>query len=576
MSSGPLLVVLVLACSLLSARCAPNRPHIVFILADDLGWNDVGFTGNSDLQTPNIDTLAYSGRILSHYYAQPTCTPSRAALLTGKYPIRTGMQGYPLSPSEPRALPLDHKTLPEYLKDLGYQTHLVGKWHLGYYDWKFTPLARGFDTHFGYMNGFVGYYDHYMNAKNMSGHDFWRGTQQQKHLKGRYMTDLLTEETERLIEAAAENENPIFLLLSHLAVHSGNPGKDHEYPEDDIKRFSYIKDENRSKYAAMVWNLDKSVGRVVKALAKNDLLDNTLIVVTSDNGAQTRGLYANDGSNYPLRGLKFTMFEGGIRTVAAVWNAQIHGQEYASLTSLFHVTDWLPTLYEAAGGDLTDLSGMDGKSQLTSIANDGENDSQYNLRSEILLNVDERLGLSGIRYKNWKYLNGSYLNGSYEDHFGDYRNELYTYSMADLAKSEVAKDLKTKFPSLPVNNKAHVSEIRRENTIQCDKKDVRSKCNLVEGPCLFNLHLDPCEQENLYSEEQDIAIILQAKLDTYRSQITPQLNTVDDPAGNPKLHNDSWMPWRGGSICRRDQCPRSAATTFFSSKLCFAGVIGIF
>ncbi|KAF4519021.1 hypothetical protein B566_EDAN009784 [Ephemera danica] len=281
-----------------------SRPNIVFILADDLGWNDVGFTGRSDLQTPNIDALAYHGRILSQHYSQPTCTPSRTALLTGKYPIRTGMQGFPLTPGEPRALPLDQRLLPQYMKELGYQTHLVGKWHVGCHEWKYTPTARGFDTHFGYLNGYIGYYNHTMDILNMTGHDFWRGVEPMYDLRGRYVTDLLTEESVRLIENAGskKNSDPLFLLISHLAPHSGNPGSYHEYPEEDLERFNYIPDMNRRKYAAMVWNLDKSVGHVVKALAETKMLHNTIIAFVSDNGAQTIGLFPNDGSNYPFRG----------------------------------------------------------------------------------------------------------------------------------------------------------------------------------------------------------------------------------------------------------------------------------
>jgi len=124
------------------------------------GFHDVSFRGSNDIPTPNIDALAYAGRILDRHYVLPTCTPSRTALLTGKYAVRTGMQGYPLRMGEKRALPSEFTLLPEYLKKLNYSTHIVGKWHLGFKRWCYTPTHRGFDSFFGYYNGVIGYYDH--------------------------------------------------------------------------------------------------------------------------------------------------------------------------------------------------------------------------------------------------------------------------------------------------------------------------------------------------------------------------------------------------------------------------------
>ncbi|KAF4517307.1 hypothetical protein B566_EDAN008642 [Ephemera danica] len=337
-----------------------NRPHIIYILADDLGWNDVGFTGNSELQTPNLDALAYNGRILTRHYSQTLCTPSRTALFTGRYPIRSGMQGSPMLPPEPRALSLNEKLLPQYFKDLGYQTHLVGKWHLGYYDWKYLPTTRGaFDTHFGYWNGFPQY-----------------------KLRGRYVTDLLTEESVRLIEAAGKKDksDPLFLFISHLAVHAGNPGdNDLEYPVDDLDRFSYIPDLRRRKLAAMAWNMDKSVGQVVKALADNNMLSNSIIVFASDNGAQTIG---------------------GIHTTAFIWSKDLHGKGISR--QLFHLTDWLPTLFHAAGGNMRELTGLDGRDQWENLLQEATGDlnkDEYAGREELLVNIEDRTGQRNANYE---------------------------------------------------------------------------------------------------------------------------------------------------------------------------------
>lgn len=255
-------------------------PHIVFILADDMvirqyaestpcqtyhqrqpktqGWNDVGFHGSGQIPTPNLDALAYGGLILNRYYVTPLCTPSRSALMTGRHPIHTGMQHTVLYAAEPRGLPLAERLLPEHLRRLGYATHCVGKWHLGHYRRVYTPLERGFDTHLGYWTGHQDYFDHRAEERGSYGLDMRRGMAVAHDLAGRYTTDVLADESVRLI-AAHNRSRPLFLYMAHAAVHSGNPDNALPAPPQTVAQLAgRIADINRRRFAgncggALVW-----------------------------------------------------------------------------------------------------------------------------------------------------------------------------------------------------------------------------------------------------------------------------------------------------------------------------------
>nr|CAD7200791.1 unnamed protein product [Timema douglasi] len=563
-----LLTSLVLLMASMMVPCLTvAHPHIVVIIADDLGWNDVGFHGSDQIPTPNIDALAYHGVILNRHYTMPTCTPSRTAFLTGKYPIRTGMQGFPIKAGEPRGIPLEERLLPERLAQLGYSTHLVGKWHVGSHRVDYTPTRRGFASHFGYWNGYIGYFDHniqqgdgivifhhgrnyslkglfflpisyysspvaslvltdssqltsdsqhlahegspgpqnihkvqrregrrgnsgkkqetwennlmggldpvgeaagaslgkivgcrqgnadisyrernflpriaegrgdteigrgcgethengWRNIKREGGsekkraghgtglprfddrhitcnedekrahthihmHSGWaerqpegshgeleprpdeaglrpwlgalapqlhrlppgssvssggphrtvfdasvdkcggggggvvianapydrefRGLDLHRDLdpalenRGQYATDVFTREAVDII-LSHDKARPLYLQVAHLAVHSGNDTLRLEVPDVDAneRRFSYITNPRRRLFAGMLARLDESVGKIVEAMAERGILDNSILVFLSDNGAQTFGLHTNEGSNWPLRGL---------------------------------------------------------------------------------------------------------------------------------------------------------------------------------------------------------------------------------------------------------------------------------
>ncbi|GIX73979.1 arylsulfatase B [Caerostris extrusa] len=366
----PLFIVFVkLNC--LKGKETSQPPHIIFIFADDLGWNDISLHGSPEIPTPNIDALALNGLILHNYYTWWLCTPSRGSFLTGKYPTRLGLQHSALRAGEASGLPLYEVTLPQRLKKLGYRTHLIGKWHLGYKTKEHTPTYRGFDTFFGYLNGYIDYYDHTIwedtlipNVPYFYGLDFHNGTTILKDKQGQYATHLFTEEAENII-LNHDTSKPLFLFLSHIAAHTGNGYRPHQAPPEVISKFKYIKNISRRIHAAIISVMDDGVGKVFQALDQKDMLKNSIVMFVSDNGGSR---YPGEvhASNYPLRGEKETQWEGGIRVPAAIWSPLLKLDKPRISKQLMHVSDWLPTFYRIAGGDLADLGQIDGYDQLGS------------------------------------------------------------------------------------------------------------------------------------------------------------------------------------------------------------------
>ena len=259
------------ALALSSARGADAKPNIVFIMADDLGNADLGYRGG-EIKTPNIDKLATSGVRCESFYGMPVCTPARAALMTGRYPMRHGLQTLVIFPSHTYGLPTDERTLPQALKEAGYQTYMVGKWHLGHADEKYWPQNRGFDHFYGNLVGEVDYF-----TKERGGLIDWQRNGKFFKEEG-YFTTLIGNEAVKLIEAQDANK-PFFLYFASLAPHAP-----YQAPKEYIDRYASIQDEKRRTYAGMITALDDQVGRIVAALEQKGLRDNTIILFASDNG----------------------------------------------------------------------------------------------------------------------------------------------------------------------------------------------------------------------------------------------------------------------------------------------------
>ncbi|XP_075211571.1 arylsulfatase B-like [Lycorma delicatula] len=524
-----------------------SRPHIIFIIADDLGWNDVGFHGSNQIPTPNIDALAYSGLILNNYYVTPICTPSRSALMTGKYPIHTGMQHGVLYGAEPRGLPLSEKLLPEYLKELGYKNHIVGKWHLGSYKKEYTPLYRGFDSHLGYWTGHQDYNDHTACETEMWGLDMRRGMEPAWDLHGKYSTDIFTEEAVRIIKDHNTSE-PLFLYLAHAAVHSANPYNPLPGP-DNIAAESNITDFHRRKFSVMLAKLDESVGHVVHALQSHQMLNNSVIVFTTDNGGPAAGFNLNAASNWPLRGVKNTLWEGGVRGVGLIWsNKTISGVS----SELMHITDWLPTLLSAANNDLWNnddnlLDKIDGFNQWPSFLY-GEPSN----RTEVLHNIDDIHGNAALTVGDWKYINGTNYNGQWDGWYGPsgrsdepYKIELVKDSFVGIVMKEIDR---------PLDSSELILETRSEATINCSKKnsELHTHCNPLESPCLFNIREDPCETNNLANRFPNILSHLSSIVKKFNKTAVPPGNMPVDSRGDPKFWDYLWTNFGDYGVVNND------------------------
>ncbi|XP_044260600.1 arylsulfatase B-like [Tribolium madens] len=507
---------------LTSSKASTAKPHIIIIIADDLGYNDVSFHGSAQIPTPNLANLATKGIILDRFYTQATCTPSRTALLTGNYPIRSGMQGYPLKAGENRSLPQNMPTMPLHFKNLGYKTHLVGKWHLGAAYRQDTPLGKGFDSHFGYWNGFVGYFDYLAFSKMDNGtlikgldlHDQFEpvwGSQ------GRYATELFTEKSLEIIERHDVGV-PLFMVVSHLAAHTGQNGTELGVPDVDQTnhKFAYIQAPRRRLYAEIVSQLDASIGRILAKLDEKQMLDNSIVLFFSDNGAQSVGMYENSGSNWPLRGVKFSDFEGGVRVAAAIYSPLLRKMGYVS-DHLIHITDWLPTLFSAAGGDVAQLGKIDGIDQWDALSNNNPSN-----RSEILVNIDEVDNNFAIIWDKFKLLQGSYNEGLFDQYYGESGRE----------------------PENPTPNP-------NETTVDLSWCRTPNQTPILNctGGCLFDLDKDPCETTNIIDSEPEIAKQLYEKIEKFWKELVPQRNKDTDPKSDPIFYNNTWCTWLEDAWC---------------------------
>ncbi|KAL1485818.1 hypothetical protein MTO96_031728, partial [Rhipicephalus appendiculatus] len=411
---------------------------------------------------------------------------------------------------------------PRWLADLGYVTHHLGKWHIGFFKKEYTPTMRGFERHVGFWGAYVDYYKHektYLGPTRSPGLDMRRNLFLARNDSGRYFTELLTQEALEVIENHPVDK-PLFLYLAHLAPHSAGPQDPLQVPDKYIEQYRDIGSTERMKYAGMVSTLDESVGLVFEALAKNGMLSNTLFVFSSDNGADAASLNANYASSWPLRGQKYTPWEGGVRAAALLWSHAIG-----------------PKL---AGGDPAHLGDIDGVSHVNALVGDASPQPPPPPRTEVVVNIDPIDNYSAIIDGRFKFVAGVAEGGIYEQWYPILGNVDWnsTKPQEQCEASPVARVLRS------LGSEPACGPPGGAAPIDCGVRDPAKACQPTEAPCLFDLREDPCEYNDVSSERPELVKSLLAKLRRYEDASVPPANIPHDPLSDPGLYDNAWIPWR--------------------------------
>jgi arylsulfatase A-like enzyme len=340
---------------------APTRPNILFIMADDLGFADLSCYGRPDYATSNIDRLATQGvRFLQAYANSAVCTATRVALITGRYQYRlpVGLEEPLVKDARNIGLPPNHPTLPSLLRQAGYGTTLIGKWHLGFLP-DFGPLKSGYEHFYGFRSGSLDYFTHKAGAANTDTDDLW-DQDALVHNHG-YLTELLGDRAISSINDYAKAKQPFFLSLHFNAPHWPWEGPDDEAESQRVTSLADYDGGDRATYGRMVMAMDKQVGRVLDALEKNHIAQNTIVVFTSDNGGE------RFADVWPFSGSKTELLEGGLRIPAiARWPGHIKPGTTTEQVAIS--MDWVATLLEAVGAKPDPAYPLDGVSLIPALA----------------------------------------------------------------------------------------------------------------------------------------------------------------------------------------------------------------
>ena len=531
----------------LGAAVAARQPHIVFFLADDYGFADIGYhadlygraNGTNKIRTPTLDQLSASGVRLENYYIQPVCSPTRATLLTGRYVFHHGVH-VPFIDSSRSTLPLNETTLSERMKSAGYATAAVGKWHLGFRTWAHTPTERGFDSFYGYYAGSQDYYNKESlcwpgAVKNgcfenttadglpvtaLDFHNNKATANSTTNETTEYSTTLYTQVAANVINAhaAAYGESsppdasrvamtkPLFLYLPYQAVHVGNiaelghPYETNEVPQRYIDPYRWVENVQRRNLSGMVAAMDEAALNVTKTLRAAGMWKDTIFIFSTDNGGPENEM----ASNYPLRGGKGSLWEGGVRGVGFIAGGDLATFGFTRLPrvsrALMHVSDWNPTLCELVGGcplapaAAFPLDGVSAAGLLKVGANESTTSNRTSIVHDLCL---------------------PWMGGSCLEH--------------------LAKVSEAPYPAAAMY--ASIAKSGWKLTIGQEKDPTFT-------PELYHIAADPAEQHNVAQSNAAKVAELLAELKRYEkgAGVAHDRDPID-PRSNPHLHGGVWVPW---------------------------------
>eukprot|EP01006_Ploeotia_vitrea_P034029 TRINITY_DN6568_c0_g1_i1.p1 TRINITY_DN6568_c0_g1~~TRINITY_DN6568_c0_g1_i1.p1 ORF type:complete len:550 (+),score=34.63 TRINITY_DN6568_c0_g1_i1:42-1652(+) len=534
--TAAVLLLLSLLLSCISNSEPQKLPNIVHVVADDLGWADVGYR-DSQVISPTIDELANSGVILQRFYVFKECAPSRGSIMTGRYPANFG---YYKNPTDLGNVPLNFTLLPDLLRSKkGYATHAIGKWHLGFHSDACTPTYRGFDSFFGYYHADEDYYTHVFPPKwnhhgpfKCQGIDFNNSTGKNVHVTGNkfnetYSAFLFTDVAERIISTHPE-EKPLYLYLAYQNCHGPL-----QAPERFIAKYPHVKPKSRRTYCGMISALDEGIQNVTRALKQKGLWENTIFLFQTDNGGPIGA-----ARNYPLRGGKFTLWEGGLRGNAFITGPLVpKSARGTKWHGLMHESDWYPTLLSLANITLPSYTGprpVDGYN-MWSAAMSGS----HSPRHEILHQPNNQWNNASVcthpELRQKHSCGGAFMKGGYKLVFGYAGNDVWGPDPTVMADPNVDQSHSDWYYTKDGTGNDEVGHgVPPPSNAPC-----------VEHPCLFNVFEDP-------EERNDISRSHRAKykelLDRFEKVSAGTYPGVPFIRPGPKecevVHSTgSWQPW---------------------------------
>ncbi|PSN49058.1 hypothetical protein C0J52_10594 [Blattella germanica] len=453
-----------MSCSLNANALMPEVDCLASLLIQ--GWNDVSFHGSAQIPTPNIDALAYNGIILNSHYVPALCTPSRSSLMTGKYPTHTGMQHLVILAPEPWGLPLKERLMPQHLKEAGYATHAVGKWHLGFHRKEYTPTYRGFDTHYGY--------------------DMRRNMSIDWDARGKYSTDLFTDEAVNIINTHNSEKGPLFLYLAHLAPHTGNPEEPFQAPDEEIAKFAHIEDPERRMYAGMD----------VRKLGNIDGID--MWKVLSENTASPR-------------------------------------------LEVLHNIDPIEEYAAIRRGDWKYITGTTQEGRVDEWYGESGYDNPQRYDTESVLNSKAGVAITGFITK-LQVLEKKLIRMAENQTPGKANINI----KPEWRKMKLLTE--TTITKLRHQAQVHCNQNSISSAMNKTNISLETACRPMEAPCLFNIRDDPCETINLASTRPLVLHSLEESLERFRNSMVKPLNIPGDPMANPIHWNNTWVNWKDDSI----------------------------